>query len=320
MRYGKIEGIGKPVSRLILGTAVGRMQQGKDSCEVFDAALRAGINAVDTARCYQRSEKVIGDWLVRSGKREEVVLISKGGDYGLFGECRLDEKHVRADLDRSLSALQTDYVDLYFLHKDDDRRPAGEFVELLASLRAEGKIRTYGVSNWHYTRIEEANEYAYAHNLPPMSASQPQYSLAVAEREPWRGCYSLTGKNHVRERAWYAETQTAILAYCPLGRGLFSGKFTSADRTNLRKAMDGAARRAFVSERNFEILRRAEEVAGLLGVSVSAVALAWLFAREENVFPVVGCGTVPSVLRNLAATEISLTSDQLAYLGELTAE
>lgn len=316
MIYGKIKGISKPVSRLILGTAVGRMQWGKASDEVFDAALKAGVNAIDTARCYMQSEKVIGDWLARSGKREEVVLITKGGNDGMFGKKRLDEKSVRADLDRSLSELKTDYVDLYLLHRDDESRSVGEIVELLSSLRAEGKIRAYGVSNWRYERIGEAEEYAYVHGLPPVSASQPQFSLAVAEQEPWPGCRSLTGKNKKKERTWYAANQLAVLAYSPLGRGFFSGKFTSKDRQNLRKAMDGAARRAFVSERNFEILRRAEEVADQLGVSVAAVALGWILKQDLNSFLLVGCGTASSVMRNLAATEIFLSEEQLAYLSE----
>ncbi len=314
MRYGEIPYVKRPVPRLILGTAVSYIQWGGDCDELFDAAHASGIDAFDTARCYMRSEDVLGSWMERRGLRDKVTLITKGGDCGMFGGGRLREKCIRADLRASLSALRTDRIDLYFLHKDDPFREVGEIVETMNALIAEGKIGAYGVSNWSCERVAAALEYADSHHLQPLSASQLQYGPAEAVRAPWRGCLTLTGEKQASARAWYARSGVAVLAYSPLGRGMFSGKFGSGDRRGAARAMDGAGRRGFLSEENFERLRRAEEIAAETGHTVPQVALAWTLGSEMNVFAVVGTARARGIERDLPAADIVLTAQQRAYL------
>ena len=314
MQYATIPFVGKSVPRLVFGTAVPYIQWGGDCDALFDAALAAGVTAFDTARCYMRSENVLGGWMERRGVRDKIVLITKGGLDGMFGVKRLRDKCIRADLQASMSALKTDFIDLYFLHRDDPSVPAGEIVERMNALIAEGKIGAYGASNWTHERIEAAQEYAYRRGLQPFSASQPHFGLAEAVREPWKGCLSLTGAKQAAARAWYARTGLAVLAYSPLGRGMLSGKFKSGDAVGAKKAMDGAARRGFLSAENMERLRRTEEIAAQTGYTVPQLALAWALGSEMNVFAVAGTSRVQGLEGDLSAIDIVLTPAQRAYM------
>lgn len=315
MKYGEISYVKKPVPRIILGTAVPYIQWGKNCDELFDTALEAGVTAIDTARCYMRSENVVGEWMERRGVRDKITLISKGGLDGFLGNKRLHEKCIRADLKTSLTALRTERIDLYFLHRDDPSKGVDGIVETMNALIAEGKIGAYGASNWTYERIEAAQEYAYKKGLQPFSASQPHFSLAEAARMPWSGCLTLTGAKQAFAREWYARSNLVVLAYSPLGRGLFSGKFRGDDPRGAKRAMDAAARRGFYSEENFERLRRSEEMAEKLGLTVPQVALAWVLGAEMNIFAVVGTSRGAGLLADLPATEVALTPEQRAYMN-----
>ena len=315
MKYGEIAYIKNPVPRIILGTAVPAVQWGKNCDELFDAALEAGVNAIDTARCYMRSESVIGEWMERRGVRDKIFLISKGGLDGVLGNKRLSQRCIRADLHRSLKALRTERIDLYFLHRDDPSRDAGEIAGTMNALIAEGKIGAYGASNWTHERIEQVQEYAYKHRLQPFSASQPHYSLAEAVRMPWQGCLTLTGAKRASARAWYRSSGMAVLAYSPLGRGLFSGKFSSADLAGARRAADAAGRRGFFTEENFERLRRCEEIAKRRGLTVPQTALAWVLGSEMNVFAIVGTSRVDGLRADLPAADVALTPAERAYMN-----
>jgi aryl-alcohol dehydrogenase-like predicted oxidoreductase len=312
MQYGEVAG--KKISRVVLGCASNAFRTGKNCDELLSAAKKGGINLLDTARGYGKSEEVIGDYLARTGERNWFYIQSKGGLHGLLGNNRVNEKCLRADLKKSLQALRTDYIDFYLLHRDNEKMPVGEIVELLNEFQNAGMVRTFGVSNWNYRRIESANEYAYRHGLTPLVASEPQFSLAEVKRWTWIGCRSVTGAKGEEERAWYRKTQFPLMAFSPLGGGFLSGRVKSEDKKTV-KNLSFDSRVSYVCEENIERLRRAEEVAKTLGVSVSEVALAWLFTQGMNVFAVVGSGSERSLLSSVAASELLLTADQAAYLA-----
>ena len=112
-RYGKIEGMEKPVSRMIFGTAIAPMIQGKNADEILDAAFAKGINTFDTARGYGRAETSLGSWMKRRDNREQVVVISKCGNCAPDGFVCVNRKVIETELAESLQALQTDYIDIY---------------------------------------------------------------------------------------------------------------------------------------------------------------------------------------------------------------
>ena len=159
-RYGKIPGLEKPVSRMIFGTAIGPMIEGKNADELLDAAFAKGIHTFDTARGYGRAEESLGGWMKRRDNREQVVVISKCGNCDSDGSVCVNRKVIETELAESLQALQTDYIDIYLLHRDDPKTPVSEMIDALNELQKEGKIKVFGVSNWAHERIEEANRYA----------------------------------------------------------------------------------------------------------------------------------------------------------------
>ena len=157
-----------------LGTVnAGLAWDGKDADRIFDAFLDMGGSLIDTAHIYSdwvkperaRSERVIGEWLERSGKRNRIVLATKGGHPDMTVPnpdthiSRMKKADMEADLDSSLKQLCTDYIDIYFYHRDDESQPAAELIEVMEEFRWKGKIRYYGCSNWTTSRMKAADQY-----------------------------------------------------------------------------------------------------------------------------------------------------------------
>lgn len=317
MSYATIPYINKPVSRIFYGTAAEPYQSGGDGSALLDAMRGLGITAFDTARQYGRAENALGNWIASRNNREEIVLLSKCGHHiPETGEKRVNPKEMRKDLEQSLACLQTDYIDIYLLHRDDPDVPAGQIVETFNAMHAEGKIRAFGGSNWSHRRIQEANEYAYSHNLIPFSVSSPHFGLAEQIADPWGGgAISITGSGNRDARAWYRRTQIATIAYSSLGRGLFSGKLKSSDFENAADVMDCYARKGFCSRDNFERLRRCEVLAARKNTSVSQIAMAWIFHQEINIFAVVSTGNPSRMQENIDALSLALTKQECRYLN-----
>ncbi|MDO4648872.1 MAG: aldo/keto reductase, partial [Eubacteriales bacterium] len=228
MEYRKIEGVKKPVSRILFGTAQESFIMNNDNDQLLDAVTEMGINTFDIARGYGHAEDVVGRWVQKRGNREDVVLLSKCGHPTPDWTKRVTEKDMKYDLDLSLKSLQTDYIDIYLLHRDDPDIDVAVPVETFNEMHAEGKIGAFGGSNWTHQRIEEANEYAYKHNLVPFTVSSPNFGLADQVRDPWGGgCITISGKANADAREFYVKTQIPVIAYSSLGRGLFSGKLKS---------------------------------------------------------------------------------------------
>lgn len=316
MQYGTIEGVNKPVSRIFFGTAFPLALMGGDGSELFTAALDAGINAFDTARSYGNAERSLGNWLETSGRRDEVVLLSKCGHPDALGKKRINEREMRADLQKSLSELHTDYIDVYLLHRDDPETEVGTVVEAFNAMHAEGKIGAFGGSNWTHTRIETANEYAYRHNLIPFTASSPNFGLAEQINDPWGGgCVTVSGPENEAARAWYRRTQMPLIAYSSLGRGLFSGKLKSENADRAEEVLDRFARKGYACPENFERLRRAEILANKHGCTVPQIAMAWLFRNNMNVFAVATMSKPERIAVNAAALTLALTAEEAIYLN-----
>lgn len=123
--------------------------RGQNANELLDAVYAAGVNTLDTARVYGKSERTFGKWLTEKNIRDKVVILSKCGHPNLiFGTKRVNEKEMWKDLEKSLKELQTDFIDIYLLHRDDLQKDAGELVEIFNAMHAEGKIGAFGGSNW----------------------------------------------------------------------------------------------------------------------------------------------------------------------------
>ena len=316
MIYKNVDGIAKPVSRIVFGTATPAMMGGQDATELLDAVAAGGVNCFDTARAYGMAEKSLGDWMQKRGNRGEIVLVDKGA-HPLPDTTvpRVTPAAIEADIARSLALLQTDHVDIYLLHRDDPTQPVGPIVEVLNDLRERGKLTLFGASNWTVTRIEAANEYAYEHDLEPFTVSSPNYGLAEQVLDPWGGgCVSISGPHEVESRRWYQDCGMTVFAYATLAHGLFSGKVRSDQLSHVADYLDKFAIRGYCCRQNYERLRRTEQIAEKHGCSVAQAAMAWVLAQPLEVFAEVSASTPERFASNLGALEIQLTEAELRFM------
>ena len=308
MNYGNIQNVTKPVSRIIFGTSNPAFNNGTDCSEILDELVRMGVTTFDTARVYGQAERVLGNWMSSRKNRENLVIISKGGHPALFIP-RLTERAIRKDLAISCQKLQTDFIDVYLLHRDNPRQSVSEFVEILNALHAEGKIGAFGGSNWTHQRLEQANEYAYKKGLVPFTVSSPYFGLADMKGDPFgNGAVSISGVDGAEARAWYKKTDMAMLAYSVLGSGFFSGKVQKPSD------MKGWVRRAFASKENFERLSKCQELAQKKGYSTTQIALAWMLKQDLNGYAIVTSSSSSRMKQNVAVLDIELSKEELAYL------
>ncbi|HZU13658.1 MAG TPA: aldo/keto reductase [Chloroflexota bacterium] len=301
MHYGEVAGVGKPISRLVLGTVFFGSSDPDTAHGLLDAFRAAGGTAIDTARHYGDAEDVIGTWLARQN-REEIVIAGKGAHP--HGSPRITREDIAADLTESLRRLGTDYIDIFFLHRDNPEIPIGEIVEWLNEHHAAGRIRAFGGSNWTTERLDAANEYAQAHGLVPFAASSPNLSLAFPQDEIWTGCLSVTPA----DRAWYQDRQMPLVSWSSQAEGFFTGRYRPDDLSNER------AVRLWYSPQNWERYRRATELAQAKGVSANSVALAWVLAQPFPTFAVIGPHTVGELHSSLETLDVSLTPDEVRRL------
>jgi aryl-alcohol dehydrogenase-like predicted oxidoreductase len=194
MKYQTIPQTDLHPSVLCFGTAsFGTAIDSSTTFRLLDTFFAQGGTFLDTAHVYGawvpgglgRSETIIGNWLHERHLRDEVVLGTKGGHPALSAMHlpRLSRQDIVADLDESLRCLRTEYIDLYWLHRDDPQRPVAELLETLNDQVRQGKIRSFGCLNWHVERVAEAMQYATTHHLAGFVCNQLMWSLAVPNRE-----------------------------------------------------------------------------------------------------------------------------------------
>jgi aryl-alcohol dehydrogenase-like predicted oxidoreductase len=308
-----IPGTDKPVSKVVLGTMIIDTQREQDSFLLLDAAYACGINSFDTAAVYSggRSESCLGLWCAQRGLRDSIFILDKGC-HPDAGRNRVTPSDLAADLHKALARLQTDYVDLYMLHRDDMSVPVGTIVEAMHEHVVAGRIKAWGVSNWTVDRVKEAARYARENGLSPLAANSPNYGLAEQVENPWGpGCVSLGGPQHQADRDWHVKTQMPVFAYSSLGRGLFSGRIT---RENYKDAADSACQKAYCHEVNFQRLDRAHEMARQKGVSVTQIALAFVLNSPMRCFALVGAASREEIEQCVAAGNISLSEAERVWL------
>ncbi|MBI1256803.1 MAG: aldo/keto reductase [Chloroflexi bacterium] len=315
MEYGKIEGIDKPISRLVQGTLMTSSERLEEGFALLDAVLAEGCTTFDTAHVYGSgdNERTVGRWIRERGIRDKVVLISKGAHHNADRQ-RVTPYDIEADLHDSFARFGFDYLDIYILHRDDPSQPVGPIVEILNQYQASGNIGVFGGSNWSHTRIEEANEYAYAHNLTPFTVSSPNFSLAAQHQPPWPNCISIAAEQGKDARAWYGKQHMALFTWSSLAGGFFSGRFRRDNLEGMESYFDKLAVESYCYEDNFQKLDRAELLAKQYQMTLPQIALAYVMSQPLNIFALVGCANVGEFRDNAAALALKLTPDQIAWL------
>ncbi len=314
-----LPGISKPISRLALGTAFYRLESRPKWFEIMDDFVSAGGTLIDTARGYGESEEVIGEWLASRKARERVVLITKCGDGpgGLLPAENFSDV-VTEELGRSLECLRTDYVDLFMLHRDNPSIPVEVVMDRLNTEIERGSVYAIAPSNWSYSRVTTANEYAEKNGTRGFAAVSNNLSLAMPSGPFWPGVLS-TDKSGER---WHQETRIPLIAWSAQARGFFGGRFSRSLLDQIGSIEDGFTRRmleVYGTDENYEKLRRARELGeDKGGYSATQVALAWLLHKPFAVVPVVGPHTRDELSSCIEALSLELTEAELSWLDAKT--
>lgn len=300
MTYSKVDGVELPVSRIVMGTLFAKNVE--QAGPVFDEFVSQGGNCFDTARHYGDAELVFGEWMWERGVREDTVVITKGAH---TPEC--NPAAVTRQLDESLERLQTDFIDIYFLHRDNTRVPVGEFVDVLNEHKDAGRIGVFGGSNWSLERTDEANEYADKNGLSGFSVLSNHMSLARMVEAPWDGCLAASD---AESRALLAEQQMPLFPWSAQARGFFVHGRAGVDLLD-----DPELVRCWYSDDNFERLARVRSIAEKQGVDAVSVALAYVLNQQSPTFPLMGPVSVEEARSSLAALDVELSSDDVEWLN-----
>ncbi len=321
MTYGRIQGLDKPVSRLVQGTVMVSSDKEETSFRLLDEVYELGCTTFDTAHVYGNgdNERTVGRWVRSRGLRDNVVIIGKGAHHNA-DRRRVTPFDIAADLHDSLARFGFDHIDVYILHRDDPEVPVEPIIDALNEHRRAGKIRAFGASNWTHGRIEAANRYAVAAGLEPFAASSPNFSLAEQVQEPWPGCVSVSGPSGAAARAWYAEQGTPLFTWSSLAGGFFSGRFRRDNLETFTTYLDRLCVESYCYEANFGRLERAETLAQEKGVSLPQLALAYVLGQPLDIYALVGCNTAAEFRANLGAANLELTPAERTWLEGVGAQ
>jgi len=302
MRYGPIEGVDLAVSRLVMG--VDNQETMPHAAAMFDDFFERGGNCFDTAYIYGggRRERLLGQWIKNRAIRDQVVILGKGAH---TPHCNPED--LTRELTESLERLQTAYVDIYMLHRDNLDIPVGEFIDVLNEHQSAGRIRAFGASNWTFERVAAANDYAASKRLGGFAAVSNNFSLARMIQPPWQGCLSASD---AESRAWFTETQMPLFPWSSQARGFFvNGRADPNDRS------DEELVRCWYSDDNFRRLERARELAEKRGVLAINIALAYVLHQPFPTFPLIGPRTIDETRIAFAALDVELTPDEVKWLN-----
>jgi aryl-alcohol dehydrogenase-like predicted oxidoreductase len=298
------------------GNVFGWTADEKTSFSLLDAWLDAGFNFVDTADVYSRwapghaggeSEAVIGKWLKQGGKRDKVVLATKVGmDMG-DGKVGLKPAWIRRAVEDSLRRLQTDHIDLYQAHQDDESTPLEDTLETFAALVKEGKVRVIGASNYSAARLQQALDTSRRLGLPRYETLQPLYNLydrATFENELQPLC--------VRE-------SIGVINFYALAAGFLTGKYRSAADAG-KSPRGGGVTKKYLNPRGLRILAALDAAAAKTNSTPGRVAIAWLMARPAVISPIASATSMAQLQDLVEAARLHLDQETLAALDEASAE
>ncbi|MGY6570196.1 MAG: aldo/keto reductase [Salinarimonas sp.] len=279
------------------------------SFALLDAFLDAGCNFIDTADGYSRwveghkggeSETILGEWFKARGNRDKVVLATKiGCDMGP-GRQGLSRERIVAGVEESLTRLQTDYIDLYQTHFDDETTPVEETLEAYGTLVRAGKVRFIGTSNMSVARLQESLAASQSHGYPRYESLQPEYNLC--KRQRFESDYA----------PLCAKEEIGVIPYFSLAAGFLTGKYRS------QADLEGRARAAragrYMNDRGLRILDALDGVAAERGATPAQVALAWLMARPTVTAPIASATSLTQLEELVGALDLSLPSEAMVKL------
>ena len=315
MEKRKIGRSGLEVSPICFGGNVfGWTLDEATSFEILDAFVADGGNFIDTADVYStwvpgnqggESETILGKWLNQRRNRDQVVIATKvGNDMGPKGKG-LSRSHIIQGVEESLQRLQTDYIDLYQSHTDDESTPLEETLETYSELVRQGKVRAIGASNYSAVRLAQALEISQQQGYPRYESLQPLYNLYD------RSDYEQNLEPLCQEQ------EIGVISYFSLASGFLSGKYRS------EKDLSDSSRAGFVkkylNERGSRILEAIDEVAKNHNTTPTQISIAWLMARHSVTAPIVSATKIEQLNEIIKAINLKLDPASIEKLDRASA-
>lgn len=298
------------------GNVFGWTTNEKESFNLMDRLLEMGIDMIDSADVYSRwakgnsggeSESIIGKYLKDRGNRHKLTITTKvGSSMQQGGDKDISKTHIFNAVEESLRRLQTDHIDLYFTHWDDDKTPVEETLEAYEKLIDQGKVRYIGASNLSPERLQDSLDAAKNSSLPKYEVFQPEYSLMV--REKFEGDIEKICQEH----------NLGVTSYFSLASGFLTGKYSSEDE------IKGTSREPFLkdyfTERGKTVLKALKDISDHHNISQAAVALKWIMQRPGITAPIASA-TKPEHLKSFEeAISTELTSEEMESLNQASSK
>jgi aryl-alcohol dehydrogenase-like predicted oxidoreductase len=307
---------GISIAPLVLGGNVfGWTADEKTSYAVLDAFVGAGFDCIDTANAYSvwvdghkggESEAVIGNWLKSRGNRDKVIIATKVGAGMGDGGKGLAKDYIARECEASLKRLQTDYIDLYQSHYDDENTPIEETLGAFAKLIEQGKVRAIGASNFEVPRLAESFAVSKRLGLPRYETLQPLYNLY--DREVYE-----------KERMALCEKEgLSVIPYYALAAGFLTGKYRG--EADLGKSERGQRTvKKYLTDRGHKILKAMDAVAARTGATLPQIAIAWVMTRPAIAAPIASATSPAQVADIVKAAELKLDDAALKTLNDASA-
>ncbi|MBB6611650.1 aldo/keto reductase [Pontibacter sp. Tf4] len=296
------------------GNVFGWTLNEKESFAILDEFVDLGFNTIDTANAYSRwapgnqggeSETIIGKWMKARSNQDKVTVITKvGSDMGQ-GHKDISAKHILQAADDSLRRLQTDAIDLYLTHWDDDKTPVEETLGAYQQLIKAGKVRYIGASNLSPERLQASLEASKQQGLPRYEVFQPEYNLYDRE-EFEKGIGPICKAENL-----------GVITYYSLASGFLSGKYRSEE--DLGKSVRGGGVKKYLDARGKNILAALDALAEEHGVSQAGVALAWLVQSPAVTAPIASATKSHHLQAFREAVELNLSPEAIAQLNKASA-
>lgn len=294
------------------GNVFGWTLDEKQSFDILDQFTAAGFNFIDTADTYSwwvngvggQSEEIIGNWMKQRNNRNELVIATKVGSETKEHGYDISKKHILKSVDQSLARLQTDHIDLYYTHFDDNKTPVEETLEAYAEIVKAGKVRYIAASNLSPERLKESFEVAEKNNFPKYVALQPHYNLL--ERETFETQYADLVK----------EYDLSVFTYWSLAAGFLTGKYRNED--DLNKSARGEGVRKYLNDKGLKVLNVLDQISAKYEVTQASVALAWLLANPLVTAPIVSATSESQLKTLFAAPEVRLSSEDIILLNDVS--
>lgn len=286
----------------------------KKSFEILNQFVDADFNAIDTADVYSRwadgnsggeSETIIGKWMKQKKNRDSIILMTKvGSDMG-NNKKGLKKDYIIKAAEDSLKRLQTDYIDLYQTHFDDESTPVQETLEAYSQLKKDGKIRFIGASNMSLDRLKESLQVSFDNSLPIYQSLQPHYNLFT--RDKFEQGFEPIALGH----------KLGVITYYSLESGFLTGKYRSKE--DLSKSARGGKMDSFFTDRGFKILEALDQVAASYRTTQASVALAWLIQRPSVTAPIVSATSIKQLESIIQSPKLDLDANAIGLLTSASA-